>query len=176
MKRLSLFFFLANLVLVMQANTNLDNELFEAIRSERPDSEVVHDLLRDGANPNAQQDGETAIMVAIKLYRTRERHDILDELINAAKKTKSLDFIADNGMTALTYAADLNKSEAIELLLKRGAKRDKADVFNHTFNYYLNLSENERAVQRSDREFKRELKKFEIIERPAEEEWTIIDV
>lgn len=166
------FLLLTSCIVSIYAKNGFDAELFDAIRSENPDPEVVHDLLQTGANPNAQQDGETAIMVAIRLYKPRIRHSILEELINKAKKDKSLNFIADNKMTALTFAALLYKPDVIELLFRYGAKRNQADGFGHTMDYYMNLSEEEREQERFNRE-------FVIIERPKEEPseeepWTII--
>lgn len=169
MKRLSLFFFLANLVLVMQATTNLDNELFDAIYSESPNR--VENLLDEGANPNAQQNGKTAIMVALENIKGRLSTNVLQHLLDAASKKKgALDFIADNGMTALTFAAELGQGDLVNMIIQYGAKGKVKNRFGKTVEYYLNLN----RAARENEKFERELKEFEIIERPEEEPWTII--
>lgn len=168
MKRLSLFLFLTNLVLVMQATTNLDNELFDAIYSESPNR--VENLLDEGANPNAQQNGKTAIMVALENIKGRLSTNVLEHLLEKARKNRDLDFIADNGMTALTFAAELGQGDLVNMIIGYGAKGKVKNRFGKTVEYYLHLNREARERER----FERELKEFEIIERPEEEPWTII--
>ena len=169
MKRLSVWFFLMSPMFFLQATTNVDNELFDAIYSESPNR--VEGLLLEGANPNAQQNGKTAIMVALENIKGRRSENVLELLLDEARKKRALDFIADNGMTALTFAAELGLADQVNKIIGYGAKGKTPNRFGKTAGYYLNLNREARDRERLERE----LKEFEMIERP-EEEWTIIDV
>jgi len=186
MKRLSLFIFF--LVWGIQANNLFDNKLLEAVKNRelqnRPN--LVDKLLEQGANPNVQENGKTAIMYLIENLSDRVDTFVLQKLLERAKKLNTIDLIAGNGMTAFTFAADLGNMTAIEELSRFEADASIKDAFDRTVQDYLQdnlklsykqreLNRKQRELARKNAELDRDIQEFEEINIP-EEEWTEINI
>ncbi len=181
MKRLSLLIFFV--VVGIQANNVLDNQLLKIIRTPNVQNRatLVEDLVLKGANPNAQENGKTAIMYQIEHTNYRAEIAALEHLLEKASALKAIDFIAGNGMTALTFAADLGNEAAMERIISFGGKGSKKDAFGKTMQDYLNVDPKQRDLDRIKRENARKnaeldllAGEFEEINIP-EEPWTMID-
>ncbi len=167
---------LAFLTGAMYANSERDQQLIDVILqrgSNRPT--MVETLLLLGANPNAQRDGKTAIMHQIENFTDRVDASILEYLLETARKNNGLDFIAGNGMTALTFAADFGYTDPMNLLLSAGADSEVKDAYGKTMDDYLATNRVQREKERKERELARLQKEFIEIN-PEEEDWTLIEV
>ena len=176
MKRLFLPLIAAFLTTSIYANSKLDEQLINVILQKGPNRpSKVENLLLEGANPNAQRDGKTAIMHQIEHFSERVDASVLEFLLDEARKKNAIDFIAGNGMTALTFAADLGYADPINLLLSAGADTEKKDGYGKTMDYYVSTNIAQRKKERHEREMKRLQEEFIEIN-PEEEPWEIINI
>lgn len=177
---------------------SISNKLFEQIpnvgllaKSDKAEKNI-ETLLENGANPNAQRDGKTAVMHLIEnTNNPRATLRVLD-LLTDNLYNKDIDFIADNGMTALTFAASKGNFDTIEALKRAGAKPKNKDAYGMKFTDYIEenrtINHNELEKLRKERgkkylqeKFKKEIEEFEEI--PSKEaleeeefgEWEIIN-
>lgn len=87
---------------------------------------AVRKLLREGADPNAQEmgSGRTALMVAL-------RHpEVVELLLEAGGDTSLVD--DEHGMTALSHAAADGEVPSLRLLIRRGAIIETRDRSSYT--------------------------------------------
>lgn len=182
---------------------NFNKKLFEEIPHVGEHAKAVQAakniklLLQRGANPNAQQNGKTAVMYLIEnTNNPRETVRMLRKFFLNTKYNKDIDFTADNGMTALTFAASVGSQDAILSLLAKGADANKKDDYKMTYTDYIDENQkymyrggykdlekirNERRIKHAREKYKEELEEFEEIaipegeKEPLEEEWIMID-
>ncbi len=177
MKSIKIMFFLSSVFLIISLQSNglktPDDFLFFAIKQFGPSwdsSPAVREQLEKGANPNAQKKGKTAIMQVIEeKYAGKNR---IKPLLLLLERTNNVDFVADNGMTALTFAASLGDDDMVNVLLENGANRYKKDAYGMDYLDYIVENEiyenkpNELKAIRIEREknlLNKELSEFEVI-------------
>ena len=171
-----LLLILAFLTISLNATSAQDKQLIDTILQKGPNRPAkVEALLLEGANPNAQRDGKTAIMHQIEHFTERVDASVLEYLLEAARKNNGLDFLAGNGMTALTFATDLGYSDPINLVLSAGADQEAKDAYGKTMNNYLATNLEQRKKERKERELQRLEKEFIEIN-PEEEDWTLVEI
>jgi ankyrin repeat protein len=190
------------LVQAVSFQDSMNKKLFEEINKIGVNSDALAkiEVFLKYANPNTQQNGKTATMRLIErrlssIASLLISPDIINALALLLKFNKDIDFIADNGMTALTFAASLNDVVIVKQLINAGADPLKEDAFGMTYQDYLDENKSleypERMKVREERrkeyqektlneEFEEELEEFEKLPTKAEleeeiEEWEIIN-
>ncbi len=135
-------------------------------------------------NPNIQIDGKTLLMYFMEKV-TGNRIEALKRLLKVLNNyMMDINVIADNGMTALTFAASRNDNEMVEGLITYGkADVNQPDAFGKTYRDYLienEIKRKEKVEEELRREFefirtKEELEEEREKELEKElEEWEII--
>lgn len=104
-------------------------------------TEDVELLLELGASPNVVVQGRSAMRSAIE-----KGGDYLAQLLDAGGDS-SLVLNTEKGETALHFAVRLGNTDAVELLLARGAKSDPRDAFGSTPLDYALTMENDALAE-----------------------------
>lgn len=146
-KLFSITILLLSVLFSVEAN-NYNNLLYVAIDKIGIDFNVpryIKNYLKKGANSNAEFDGKTLVMYALdKTSAGRDRTRALNKLLSAKRYNPEspfdINYVGDNGMTALTYAGALGDFSMIDLLIKRGANPAKKDAYGMTYQDYLEES------------------------------------
>lgn len=141
MKSIKILFFISTFCLISALQSNgLKNEanyLFFIINQISPGwnaANGIEDVLKLGIDPNIQRNDKTALMHIIEKQRAgTSRFKGIKKLLN---KGADVDLIADNGMTALTFAASLGDQDMINFLLDY-AQANKKDAYGMDYFDYL---------------------------------------
>lgn len=121
------------------ANDNRFGPLIQACRY--GNSEIISDLLDDGANPNSKiEDGTSAFHLCAGSTTT----ELLAKMVSQGAKIKAAN---EYGQTALMWAANLGNVENVNYLVKNGANINQQTKEGYTPLFFAIKSRNLNVVQ-----------------------------
>ena len=123
---------------------SLNQDLFDALFANDRDPNEIADLLEAGADPNAKDEGQTALQIAVDYQFSEGARIILDD----PRTDVNIQNQDDLNYTALHYAVDNGDLELVQAILaKDGLNPNLGDDYGYTPLYSaIELGETEIAL------------------------------